>query len=231
MILTIDTFKLPSDDIKVQFKQPLIGFKTIKLKSVTLYNSFFNVTKTLPDKRAENYPSLYDIQIDEGFYNSANFIEAIYKELKYKKHADISKIKLFLDPATSKFTISNYTNYEIYIMNKHPFGFEDHFWIPKYIHFTISERVSPYPFNSFQIHCNILDTHDNYYNANPSDILDVLPVIESNEFASKHTYESESFSAKKVKSEIKEIDFKITDENGYVIDFHDYPILLKFELN
>ena len=223
MIITISKCNKP-----IYFDKEISGFKTITLKSATLFNSFYNVFKYLPEERIiednDSVPKWYNLQLKEGFYSNESLIENIYTKIK-NKGGDVGDLKIYVDNA-GQVCINNKTVYQFRLLNDHCWGFKDK-WIAQNIPYTFNTKS--YKFNFFCIHCDILDTCDNYLDEKQSDILEMLPVIESNKFASKHVY-NDNFTPKIIHSRFNKIKIDIKDENGNNIDFHDYPILLKFEL-
>ena len=228
MIITVTKINEP-----IYFDREFSGFKTIKLKSVTLFNSFYNVWKyeiNDPDYKVidddSERPTWYNIQLEEGFYSNVDFIDSIYAEL-LNKSANIKKLKMWVNNK-KQFCIKNDTGYQFRLLNDHFLGFRDK-WINDITITSSCLDKKPYQFNYFYLYCDILDTYDNYLDENPSDVLEILPVIESNKFESKHTY-NENFTPKLIKSRFNKIKIDIKDENGNDIDFHGYPFLIQLEI-
>ena len=83
-------------------------------------------------------------------------------------------------------------------------------------------------FNTYLIHCDLIDRDENIFNGDPSSILASFDI--TGRPFERVTYSSEGTTMRKMKGlgHITSIRIKVTDENGDLIDFNGLP--LKFEI-
>ena len=84
-------------------------------------------------------------------------------------------------------------------------------------------------FNTYLIHCDLIDKCENLFNENPSTIMEVFDI--AGKPFERVTYQSESETAMRnisSRNQITSMRIKVTDENGDLIDFNGLP--LKFEI-
>lgn len=235
MFLTIDSSALNqnANNVELHFNRPFIGLQTITLKSVTMYNAFYNYHC---NRFQASFECKHDnatgqiIKIPDGFYKYHQMADALLQAFK-RLGADTNKIKIWLDPITGHTKLlqtDNKTVFTLYPPNM--FGFKSRGFYPSDEPYVSEEPARVYPFHTIQVHCNILQKDYNYFNSEPSDILCTLDVKESFSFGSKHTYAPDT--KKRIVSEFNSIRLSLTDEFGVGIDMlNDFPIIYTLELN
>ncbi len=82
----------------------------------------------------------------------------------------------------------------------------------------------------YVIHCDIIDSKNNYLNEKRSQFLHVLPVIDKGDISKQVIYNDPSPYCPILGTQINRIELWITDQNGEKINFHKYPVTYLLEL-
>ena len=85
-------------------------------------------------------------------------------------------------------------------------------------------------FNNYFIHCDIMDKEENLFNGKPSTILACFDV--NGKSFERVEYSSKDITMKKITSGkyFSSIRITVTDENGELIDFNNFPLRFEIEI-
>jgi len=237
-----------SNEVDLEFDTPLINVKSIKLKSVKLCNSFFNISFDLGNNKVafvgvsgSGRRDDTEIQLIDGFYTLKDIEKIINENLKHDAMpGDIGDVQL-------KFEYYEYSNkVTIYKEVKKNSPLKQ-FWIKgeflKTLGFRSSDYLSIishpktcefamklYPFSNYYIHCDLIDKRTNYFNSKQSEILCMLPVDRTKRWWDMVSYSSLDYTFKPNKNDINSMKLWITDEKNNQVDFNGYPIFYEFEV-
>ena len=225
--MTILTIITNSNDHTVYLKKTLErGFEYIRLISCSLYNSWYNLkkrgeigfvyergittTKLIPPG---NYTlssigkKLQEIFADEGvevkFYDEQDVI--VIKNLRNQKI-------IFNRDLTFLFGLN---------------GNEEDSRTRLKTQTVLNRLVS---FNNYFINCDLMDKDENLFNGNPSTILACFDV--NGKSFERVEYSPKQITMKKITSGkyISSVRITVTDENGELIDFNNFPLRFEIEI-
>ena len=236
--------KTETDNEKIiEFEEPLLNVKEIKLNSIQLHNSYSNINKkndsitiTTQDKFSKTTDHKLTFR-EEAFYTIDHFCNIINLFLNQSIWPENIKgnveVKIQHDLANNKVVITKEEKNELELNDfritsefLHRLGFKNTKLIPIPAESDYGVKLSPY--TNFQVHCDLVT--NTTYNGKESDILCLLPVDQKKRWWDSVTYRNIGCTLKPNKKEINSIKLWITDEDGNHIDFNGYPILYELKV-
>ena len=224
--MTILTIITNSNDVIIYFKNPLERrFEYIRLISCSLYNSWYNLKERgeigFLDERGIRTSKV----IPPGNYT----LSSIGKKLEEIFNDEGFEVKF--DDASGPIVIENtlgrivYFDRDLtYLLGIRSFGNRRE---RLRTHAVINRLAS---FNNYFINCDLLDKDENLFNGKPSTILACFDV--NGKSFERVKYSSPEITMKKITSGkyISSIRITVTDENGELIDFNNFPLRFEIEI-
>ena len=221
VILTIIT---DENDHTVHFKEPLEKSQYMRLLNCSLYTSWYNLKRDGEIRIFDERGNAKVKRIPAGNYSIETLGKAVETVFKGKQ------INLRFDDAEGAIVIENPLQKKVQIDR-------DLTTLLGLIKFNLTERGRKLKnktiinqltsFNTYLIHCDLIDREENLLNGEFSDVLSSFD-IKGQPFE-KVTYQSEETAMRKMKkSQITSMKIKVTDENNDLIDFNGLP--LRFEI-
>jgi len=234
-----------SDQGDLEFKPPLINVTSIKLKSVKLCNSFYNISADLGNNTiaftavSGSGPSSRRtdtiINILDGIYNLMDIEKTLNDSIK-KKSGDIGDVQLKFkhDNLNNHVTISKQVKKDspvtlFYISGKFLklLGFENAMVI---VPQTSDYGMKINPIVNYYIHCDLIDKRMNYFNSKESDVICILPLDQTKRWWSMLNYSSLDCTFKPSKYVINSMKLWITDVENNRIHLNGYPVIYELEI-
>lgn len=252
-IETINTSETSNEKV-IEFNEPLINVKEIKLNFIQLYNSFDNISSNLGNNKftvttvldtrdrdgtrrddsftlPDGFYTLEDIENELNTFLNGSFSPAgeyISKDVKGKV-----KVKFLYDEINNKLTIHlkpqegfTLSDFRLSSNALDMFGFRTTNVVP--IPRKGQNDVKLNPYMNFYVHCNLVS--NTLYNGKESDILCILPFDRNKQWWDPITYRNIGCTFKPTKKEINSLKLWITDKKGKHIDFNGYPILYELKI-
>ena len=218
-ILTIIT-----NDHTVYFKNPLErGFEYIRLISCSLYNSWYNLKERGEIGFVDNGITTIK-RIPPGNYT----LSSIGKKLQGLFSEEGIEVKF--DDASGPIVIENPMNRKVLFDRDLTFllGLSSGNPRERLKSQAIINRLAS--FNNYFINCDLLDKEENLFNGKPSTILACFDI--SGKSFERVEYSPKDITMKKITSGkyISSIRITVTDENGELIDFNNFPLRFEIEI-
>ena len=223
--MTILTIFTNANDQTVYFKNPLSrGFEYIRLVSCSLFNSWYNLKERGEIGFVDERGITTTKRISPGNY----ILSSIGKKLE-EIFADES-VEVKFDDASGPIVIKNPLKKNVlfdrdltYLLGMSPGNPRTRLKTQAVINRLAS-------FNNYFIHCDIMDKEENLFNGKPSTILACFDV--NGKSFERVEYSSKDITMKKITSGkyIYSIRITVTDENGELIDFNNFPLRFEIEI-
>ena len=220
--MTILTIITNSNDVIIYFENPLErGFEYIRLISCSLYNSWYNLKEKGEIGFVDNGITTTK-RIPPGNYT----LSSIGKKLQGLFSEEGIAVKF--DDASGPIVVKNPQNRKVLFDRDLTFllGLGSGNPRARLKTQTVINRLAS--FNNYFINCDLMDKDENLFNGKPSTILVCFDVdgqsFERVEYSPKHITMKKITSGKYISS----IRITVTDENGELIDFNNFP--LRFEI-
>ena len=225
--MTILTIITNANDHTVYFEKTLErGFEYIRLISCSLYNSWYNLKERGEIGFVDNSITTTKI-IPPGNYT----LSSIGK--KMQELFDREYVAVKFDDAKGSIVLENTHSKKIIFDRDLTFllGLNGNM---KEISRTqlkkqaIINRLAS--FNNYFINCDLLDKEENLFNGKPSTILACFDI--SGKSFERVEYSPKDITMKKITSGkyISSIRITVTDENGELIDFNNFPLRFEIEI-
>ena len=220
--MTILTIITNSNDVIIYFENPLErGFEYIRLISCSLFNSWSNL-KEKGEIGLVNEGITSTMKIPPGNYT----LSSIGKKLQEIFAEDGIEVKF--DDASGPIVIKNPLNKNVLFDRDLTYllGLGSGNQRARLKKQTVINRLVS--FNNYFINCDLLDKDENLFNGKPSTILACFDVVGKS--FERVEYSPKDITMKKITSRkyISSIKITVTDENGELIDFNNFP--LRFEI-
>ena len=223
VILTIIT---DENDHTVHFKEPLGKSQYMRLLNCSLYTSWYNLKRAGEIMIFDERDNAKVKRIPAGNYS----IETLGKALETVFKGE--KINLRFDDAEGAIVIENPFLKKVQIDR-------DLTALLGLIKFNLTERGRKLKnktiinqltsFNTYLIHCDLIDREENLLNGEFSDVLSSFD-IKGKPFE-RVTYQSEETAMRKMKkSQITSMKIRVTDENNDLINFNGLPLRFEIEI-
>ena len=222
--MTILTIITNSNDVIIYFENPLErGFEYIRLISCSLYNSWYNLKERGEIGFVANNITTTKI-IPPGHYTlqsiGKKMQELFEKEYVTVKFDDVKGPIVLENPHSNKIIFDRDLTYLLGLGS----GNERERLKTQ----TVINRLAS--FNNYFINCDLLDKDENLFNGKPSTILACFDV--DGKSFERVEYSPKDITMKKIKSGkyISSIRITVTDENGELIDFNNFPLRFEIEI-
>ena len=224
--MTILTIITNANDHTVYFEKTLErGFEYIRLISCSLFNSWYNLKERgeigFLDERGIRTSKV----IPPGNYT----LGSIGKKLEEIFNDEGFEVKF--DDASGPIVIKNPLGKGVffdrdltYLLGLGGFGYPRERLKKQ----AVINRLAP--FNNYFINCDLLDKEENLFNGKPSTILACFDV--DGKSFERVEYSPKEITMKKITSGkyISSIRITVTDENGELIDFNNFPLRFEIEI-
>ena len=222
--MTILTIITNSNDVIIYFENPLNrGFEYIRLISCSLYNSWYNLKERGEIGFVDNGITTTK-RIPPGNYT----LSSIGKNLQGLFSEEGIEVKF--DDASGPIVIENPMNRKVLFDRDLTFllGLSSGNPRERLKSQAIIDRLAS--FNNYFINCDLLDKEENLFNGKPSTILACFDV--DGKSFERVKYSSPDITMKKITSGkyISSIRITVTDENGELIDFNNFPLRFEIEI-
>ena len=223
VILSIIT---DENDHTVHFKEPLGKYQYMRLLNCSLYTSWYNLKRPGEIMIFDERDNAKVKRIHSGNYS----IETLGKALETAFKGE--KINLRFDDVEGAIVIENPLQKKIQIDR-------DLTALLGLIKFNLTERGRKLKiktiinqltsFNTYLIHCDLIDREENFLNGEFSDVLPSFDI--KGQSFERVTYQLEETAMRKMKkSEITSMKIRVTDENNDLIDFNGLPLRFEIEI-
>ena len=223
--MTILTIITNSNDHTVYFEKPLErGFEYIRLISCSLFNSWYNLKKRGEIGFFDNFGITTTKIIPPGNYT----LSSIGKKLQEIFNDEGVEVKF--DDVSGPIVIKNPLNKNVLFDRDLTFllGLSEVSPRERLKRQAVINRLAS--FNNYFIKCDLLDKEENLFNGKPSTILACFDV--DGKSFERVKYSSKEITMKKITSGkyISSIRITVTDENGELIDFNNFPLRFEIEI-
>ena len=223
--MTILTIISNANDDTVYFENPLErGFEYIRLISCSLFNSWYNLKEKGEIGFVDNSGITTTKRIPPGNYT----LSSIGKELQEIFANEGVEVKF--DDASGPIVIKNPLNKSVLFDRDLTFllGLGSRNQRERLKTQTIIKRLAS--FNNYFINCDLLDKEENLFNGKPSTILACFDI--SGKSFERVEYSPKEITMKKITSGkyISSIKITVTDENGELVDFNNFPLRFEIEI-
>ena len=223
--MTILTIITNSNDVIIYFENPIErGFEYIRLISCSLYNSWYNLKEKGEIGFVDNSGITTTKRIPPGHYT----LSSIGKKLEEIFNDEGIEVKF--DDASGPIVIENPLNRKVlfdrdltYLLSLSAGNQRER--LKKQ---AIINRLAS--FNNYFINCDLLDKDENLFNGKPSTILACFDI--SGKSFERVEYSPKEITMKKITSGkyISSIRITVTDENGELVDFNNFPLRFEIEI-
>ena len=223
--MTILTIITNANDHTVYFENPLErGFEYIRLISCSLFNSWYNLKEKGEIGFVDGRGITTTKRIPPGNYT----LSSIGKKLEEIFNDEGVEVKF--DDASGPIVIEN-------PLNKNVLFDRDLTYLLGLGSGNPRERLKKQAvinrlasFNNYFINCDLMDKEENLFNGKPSTILACFD-FDGKSFE-RVKYSSPEITMKKITSGkyISSIRITVTDENGELIDFNNFPLRFEIEI-
>ena len=223
--MTVLTIITNSNDHTVYFEKPLeTGFEYIRLIKSSLYNSWYNLKEKGEIGFVDNSGITTTKRIPPGNFT----LSSIGKKLQEIFNDEGIEVKL--DDASRPIVIENPLNRKVLLDRDLTFllGLDAENPRERLKKQTGINRLAS--FNNYFINCDLMDKDENLFNGKPSTILACFD-IDGKSFE-RVEYSPKQITMKKITSGkyISGIRITVTDENGELIDFNNFPLRFEIEI-
>ena len=223
--MTILTIITNANDGIIYFENPLErGFEYIRLISCSLFNSWYNLKQRGEIGFVDNSGITTTKRIPPGNYT----LSSIGKKLKEIFNDEGVKVKF--DDASGPIVIENPLNKSVLFDRDLTYllGLGSGNPRERLKKQTVINRLAS--FNNYFINCDLLDKEENLFNAKPSTILACFDI--SGKSFERVEYSPKDITMKKITSGkyISSIRITVTDENGELVDFNNFPLRFEIEI-
>ena len=223
--MTILTIITNANGDIIYFKNPLSrGFEYIRLVNCSLFNSWYNLKERGEIGFVDERGITTTKRISPGNYT----LSSIGKKLE-EIFAD-EGVEVKFDDASGPIVIKNPLKKNVlfdrdltYLLGMSPGNPRTRLKTQ-----AVINRLAL--FNNYFIHCDIMDKEENLFNGKPSTILACFDV--NGKSFERVEYSSKDITMKKITSGkyISSIRITVTDENGELIDFNNFPLRFEIEI-
>ena len=225
--MTILTIITNANDVIIYFEKPLErGFEYIRLISCSLYNSWYNLKERGEIGFVDNSITTTKI-IPPGNYTLSSIGKKM-QELFERKYVTVK-----FDDAKGSIVLENPYSKKIIFDRDLTFllglnGNMKEISRTQLKKQTVINRLAS--FNNYFISCDLLDKEENLFNGKPSTILACFDV--DGKSFERVEYSPKDITMKKITSGkyISSIRITVTDENGELIDFNNFPLRFEIEI-
>ena len=223
--MTILTIITNANDVIIYFENPLErGFEYIRLISCSLFNSWYNLKEKGEIGFIDNSGITTTKRIPPGNYT----LSSIGKELQEIFANEGIEVKF--DDASGPIVIKNPLNKSVLLDRDLTYllGLGDGNTRERLKKQTVINRLAS--FNNYFINCDLLDKDENLFNGKPSTILACFDI--SGKSFERVKYSSPEITMKKITSSkyISSMRITVTDENGELVDFNNFPLRFEIEI-
>ena len=222
--MTILTIITNSNDHTVYFKNPLErGFEYIRLISCSLFNSWYNL-KEKGEIGFVNEGITSTIKIPPGNYTLSSIgkkLQEIFTEEGIEvKFDDVSGPIVIKNPLNKNVLFDRDLTFLLGLGSGNP--------RERLKKQAVINRLAS--FNNYFINCDLMDKEENLFNGKPSTILACFDA--DGKWFERVEYSPKDITMKKITSGkyISSIRITVTDENGELIDFNNFPLRFEIEI-
>ena len=222
--MTILTIITNASDVIIYFENPLErGFEYIRLISCSLYNSWYNLKERGEIGFVDNGITTTK-RIPPGNYSLSSIgkkLQGLFSEEGIEvKFDDASGLIIIENPLGRKVLFDRELTYLLGLGSGNPRA--------RLKSQAFINRLAS--FNNYFINCDLMDKEENLFNGKPSTILACFDV--DGKSFEKMKYSSPEITMKKITSGkyISSIRITVTDENGELIDFNNFPLRFEIEI-
>ena len=223
--MTILTIITNANDHTVYFENPLErGFEYIRLISCSLFNSWYNLKEKGEIGFVDNSGITTTKRIPPGNYT----LSSIGKELQEifanegveVKFDDASGPIVIINPLNKSVLFDRDLTYLLGLGSGNP--------RERLKKQAVINRLAS--FNNYFINCDLLDKEENLFNGKSSTILACFDI--SGKSFERVEYSPKEITMKKITSGkyISSIRITVTDENGELVDFNNFPLRFEIEI-
>ena len=226
--MTILTIITNANDQTVYFENPLErGFEYIRLINCSLFNSWYNLKERGEIGFFDERGIITTKIIPPGNYTLSSIgqkLQEIFAE---------EGIKVKFDDASGPIVIKNLQNRKIMFDRDVTFllGLKANIKEDSRRRLKTQAVINRLAsFNNYFINCDLMDKDENLFNGKPSTILACFDV--NGKSFERVEYSSKDITMKKITSGkyISSIRITVTDENGELIDFNNFPLRFEIEI-
>ena len=200
------------------------GFEYIRLISCSLFNSWYNLKERGEIGFVDERGITTTEKIPPGNYT----LSSIGKKLQEIFNGEGIKVKF--DDASGPIVIENPRNKNVLFDRDLTYllGLGSGNQRERLKTQTVINRLAL--FNNYFINCDLLDKQENLFNGTPSTILACFDI--SGKSFERVEYSPKEITMKKITSGkyISSIRITVTDENGELIDFNNFPLRFEIEI-
>ena len=223
--MTILTIITNANDVIIYFENPLErGFEYIRLISCSLFNSWKNLKERGEIGFVDNSGITTTKRIPPGNYT----LSSIGKKLKEIFNDEGVEVKF--DHASGPIIIKNPLNKNVLFDRDLTYllGLDVGNQRERLKKQAVINRLAS--FNNYFINCDLLNKEENLFNGKPSTLLACFDV--DGKSFERVEYSPKDIAMKKITSGkyISSIRITVTDENGELIDFNNFPLRFEIEI-